>query len=72
MSMSLQGRSTQLLSSLPMLKGSVVTDVDGNSFLDFSSGIGVTNLGHRDPAVMQAVAEQAEKVRSYEHQCSCL
>ena len=42
-------------------EGSVVTDVDGNSFLDFSSGIGVTNLGHRDPAVMQAVAEQAEK-----------
>ncbi len=42
-------------------EGSVVTDVDGNTFLDFSSGIGVTNLGHRDPAVMQAVAEQAEK-----------
>ena len=42
-------------------KGSVVTDVDGNSFLDFSSGIGVTNLGHRDESVMQAVAEQAEK-----------
>ena len=42
-------------------KGSVVTDVDGNSFLDFSSGIGVTNLGHRDEAVMRAVAEQAEK-----------
>ena len=42
-------------------EGSIVTDVDGNSFLDFSSGIGVTNLGHRDPAVMQAVAEQAEK-----------
>ena len=42
-------------------KGSVVTDVDGNSFLDFSSGIGVTNLCHRDEAVMRAVAEQAEK-----------
>ena len=42
-------------------KGSVVTDVDGNSFLDFSSGIGVTNLGHRDESVMQAIADQAEK-----------
>ena len=42
-------------------EGSVVTDVDGNAFLDFSSGIGVTNLGHRDPAVMQAIAKQAEK-----------
>ena len=26
-------------------EGSIVIDVDGNSFLDFSSGIGVTNLG---------------------------
>ena len=42
-------------------KGSVVTDVDGNSFLDFSSGIGVTNLGHRDETVMRAVVEQADK-----------
>ena len=42
-------------------KGSVITDVDGNRFLDLTSGIGVTNLGHRDPAVMEAVARQAEQ-----------
>ena len=33
-------------------------DVDDNRFLDFASGIGVTNLGHRDPTVMQAIARQ--------------
>jgi 4-aminobutyrate aminotransferase/(S)-3-amino-2-methylpropionate transaminase len=42
-------------------EGVVITDVDGNRFLDFTSGIGVTNLGHRDPAVMAAVARQAEQ-----------
>ena len=42
-------------------EGSVITDVDGNRFLDLTSGIGVTNLGHRDPAVMEAVARQAEQ-----------
>ena len=26
--------------------GSVLTDVDGNEFLDFGCGIGVTSLGH--------------------------
>ncbi len=41
--------------------GAVVTDVDGNRFLDFASGIGVTNLGHRDRAVMAAIATQAEQ-----------
>ena len=42
-------------------EGEVITDVDGNRFLDFASGIGVTNLGHRDPAVMAAIAKQAEQ-----------
>ena len=42
-------------------EGAGITDVDGNRFLDFASGIGVTNLGHRDPAVMAAIATQAEQ-----------
>jgi 4-aminobutyrate aminotransferase/(S)-3-amino-2-methylpropionate transaminase len=42
-------------------EGAVITDVDGNRFLDFASGIGVTNLGHRDPTVMQAIARQSEQ-----------
>ncbi|HHF7365919.1 TPA: 4-aminobutyrate--2-oxoglutarate transaminase [Legionella bozemanae] len=42
-------------------KGSFVEDVDGNVFLDFSSGIGVVNTGHCPDAVVNAIRAQAEK-----------
>jgi 4-aminobutyrate aminotransferase/(S)-3-amino-2-methylpropionate transaminase len=42
-------------------EGATITDVDGNRFLDFACGIGVTNLGHGDPAIVGAVQEQAAK-----------
>jgi 4-aminobutyrate aminotransferase/(S)-3-amino-2-methylpropionate transaminase len=42
-------------------KGSFVEDVDGNVFLDFSSGIGVVNTGHCPDAVVNAIKIQAEK-----------
>ncbi|KXB04225.1 4-aminobutyrate aminotransferase [candidate division MSBL1 archaeon SCGC-AAA261O19] len=42
-------------------EGVWVKDIDGNIFLDFSSGIAVTNIGHGDPRVMSAIREQAEK-----------
>ena len=38
---------------------SIVVDIDGNQFIDFASGIGVTTIGHTDDAVVAAVAEQA-------------
>ncbi len=38
--------------------GCVVEDVDDNLILDFTSGIGVANLGHGYPEVVQAVQEQ--------------
>ncbi len=38
--------------------GATITDVDGNVFLDFAGGIGVMNVGHSQPAVVAAVAEQ--------------
>jgi 4-aminobutyrate aminotransferase len=41
-------------------RGVVVTDVDGNEFLDFSAGIGVTSTGHCHPAVVSAIQKQAE------------
>ena len=37
--------------------GCTLTDVDGNTYLDFSSGIYVTTLGHCHPKVTEAVAE---------------
>ncbi len=42
--------------------GSVVWDVDGNSYLDFSSGIAVLNVGHCHPQVVEAVRSQAGKL----------
>lgn len=39
--------------------GVTLTDVDGNTYLDFSSGIYVTNLGHCHPKVSEAVARHA-------------
>jgi 4-aminobutyrate aminotransferase-like enzyme len=39
--------------------GVTLTDVDGNLYLDFSSGIYVTNLGHCHPKVSEAVARYA-------------
>ena len=40
-------------------KGCTLTDVDGNVYLDFSSGIYVTTLGHCHPKVSEAVAKYA-------------
>ncbi|KTD83052.1 aspartate aminotransferase family protein [Legionella waltersii] len=42
-------------------KGSFVEDVDGNVYLDFSSGIGVVNAGHCPDSVVHAIKAQAEK-----------
>ncbi len=42
-------------------KGSVITDVDGNSYLDFAGGIGVLNVGSVNDGVTKAVTAQAEK-----------
>ena len=44
-----------------MARGSVVLSEDGNVFLDFTSGVGVTNTGHSHPAVVKAIQEQAAK-----------
>src|SRR5499426_3185573 len=41
--------------------GARLTDVDGNVFLDFAGGIGVMNIGHSDPQVIDAVKRQAER-----------
>ena len=38
--------------------GAVVTDVDGRSYLDLLGGIAVNILGHRHPAVIDAVTRQ--------------
>jgi 4-aminobutyrate aminotransferase/(S)-3-amino-2-methylpropionate transaminase len=40
-------------------RGATVTDVDGNSFVDFTGGVGCLNVGHAHPHVVAAVQEQA-------------
>jgi 4-aminobutyrate aminotransferase-like enzyme len=42
--------------------GCTLTDVDGNVYLDFSSGIYVTTLGHCHPKVSEAVAKHAKQL----------
>jgi len=47
-------------------EGSVLEDVDGNKFLDFAGGIGVVNVGHRAPSVVDAIRKQLD---AFVHTC---
>jgi 4-aminobutyrate aminotransferase/(S)-3-amino-2-methylpropionate transaminase len=42
-------------------QGALLTDLDGNTFIDMSGGVGVTNAGHGDPTILAAVKEQADR-----------
>jgi 4-aminobutyrate aminotransferase/(S)-3-amino-2-methylpropionate transaminase len=46
--------------------GGVVVDVDGNSLIDFGSGIAVTTVGNSAPRVTEAVTQQAQ---AFTHTC---
>jgi 4-aminobutyrate aminotransferase/(S)-3-amino-2-methylpropionate transaminase len=41
--------------------GAAVTDVDGNTFLDFTGGVGCLNVGHAHPHIVAAVQDQASR-----------
>jgi 4-aminobutyrate aminotransferase/(S)-3-amino-2-methylpropionate transaminase len=41
--------------------GATITDVDGNTFIDFTGGVGCLNVGHSNPRVVDAVQEQAAR-----------
>jgi 4-aminobutyrate aminotransferase len=43
-------------------EGAYIFDVDGNRYLDFTCGIGVTNTGHCHPRVVEAIRDQAGKL----------
>jgi len=43
-------------------EGAYLYDVDGNRYLDFTCGIGVTNTGHCHPQVVAAAKEQVGKL----------
>ena len=40
-------------------KGVTVRDVDGMSYYDFTSGIGVNSVGYSNPRVVKAIQDQA-------------
>src|SRR5690606_29896590 len=42
--------------------GAILVDVDGNQIIDLGCGIGVTTVGHANPAVAAAVSAQAAKL----------
>jgi 4-aminobutyrate aminotransferase/(S)-3-amino-2-methylpropionate transaminase len=39
-------------------QGALLTDVDGNTFVDFTGGVGCQNIGHSNPQVVAAAQEQ--------------
>ena len=48
-------------------KGVVVTDVDGNKYIDWTSGVLVTNIGHCHPKLVSAVQQAVAKlINNYE------
>jgi 4-aminobutyrate aminotransferase len=48
-------------------EGCIVTDVDGNEFIDMNSGLAVTNVGHGNKNVLKAVHDQVDKFLSYSY-----
>jgi len=43
-------------------EGIYIFDSDGNQYIDFTSGIGVTNTGHCHPRVVDAIREQSQSL----------
>jgi 4-aminobutyrate aminotransferase/(S)-3-amino-2-methylpropionate transaminase len=42
-------------------RGATLTDVDGNTFIDFTGGVGCLNVGHSHPRLIEAAQEQLAK-----------
>src|SRR2546430_17689400 len=43
-------------------RGATITDVDGNTFIDFTGGEGCLNVGHSHPRGVEAAEEQLANV----------
>ena len=60
------GSVTQMVKLHPVAyasgRGVTLTDVDGNEYLDFSSGIVITNIGHAHPRVAEAIGRAAHEL----------
>jgi 4-aminobutyrate aminotransferase/(S)-3-amino-2-methylpropionate transaminase len=60
------GVSTGLPIYVERAGGGIVVDIDGNSLIDFGSGIAVTTVGNAAPRVVERVREQ---VADFTHTC---
>jgi 4-aminobutyrate aminotransferase/(S)-3-amino-2-methylpropionate transaminase len=58
------GVSNSVPTFVESAEGSLIHDVDGNTFIDFAGAIGTLNVGHCHPVVKKALQEQIE---SYIH-----
>ena len=46
-------------------KGSIITDLDGNKFIDFLSSASSLNLGNSNPIINKAIINQLDKFSQY-------
>ena len=44
--------------------------MDGNEFIDFNSSLGIINVGHNHPQVIEAIKQQAERFIHYSNSIS--
>src|SRR6187431_3567003 len=56
------GVSSALPVFIERANGAILVDVDGNQFIDFGAGIGVTTVGHTEERVVAAAASQLQDV----------
>ena len=53
-----------ILGTTPVIEhaqGSILKDIDGNTFIDLTGGLGCLNVGHCNPRVVRAIQEQSAK-----------
>src|SRR5438094_7297125 len=53
-------------SSMPVFaesgNGATITDVDGNQYIDFATGISVMNVGHGPPPVLKPIRDPSQQL----------
>lgn len=55
-----KGISNGVPTYISSAQGAIITDVDGNTFIDFAGAIGCINVGHCHPEVKKALHDQIE------------
>jgi len=48
-------------------KGVILTDIDGNEYIDFNCGLGVMSIGHGNEQVIKAINDQAKRLMHYSY-----